>query len=318
MVREHFLLSGPRGAPGMIRKYLELIRFSHTLFAMPFALLAWFWSMVYPVANPDIPRTASWWRWLGILLCMIFARSFAMAWNRWADASIDAKNPRTATRHIPAGLLSHHAVLAFALVNASLFVASCFLFLPNRYPLWLSLPVLLFLAGYSYAKRFLNGVHFWLGAALMLAPLCTWIALRGEVVAYDWRDLWPALSLGAGVLFWVTGFDIIYACQDEKFDRAERLHSIPAWMGAGPALRFAACLHLAAWSCWFALGWFLPGLSLGWIWYGSLFLIAGLLIQEHRLVSPQDLSRVNQAFFHLNVAIGALLLIAGGLDAWWR
>ena len=152
----------------------------------------------------------------------------------------------------------------------------------------------------------------------MLAPVCTWLALRGEAVQQHWQDLWPALFLGGGVLLWVSGFDIIYACQDEAFDRAQGLRSLPARLGAGRALRLAALLHAMAWSLWLAIGWLLPELSLSWIWYGSLCVIGGLLVQEHRWVSPQDLSRVNQAFFHLNVAIGGLLLVAGGLDAMWR
>jgi 4-hydroxybenzoate polyprenyltransferase len=302
----------------MLRKYLELIRFSHTLFALPFAILALIWAIYYPAPSVQNWTANSWMRWVGIVLCMVFARSFAMAVNRWADASFDAKNPRTAMRHIPAGTLSSSSVLAFALLNAALFVLSCLLFLPNKLPILLSLPVLLFLGGYSYAKRFFDGVHFWLGAALMLAPICTWLAIRGEVVQAAWQDIFPPLFLGLGVLLWVTGFDIIYACQDESFDRQHQLRSIPARWGARRALHLSAALHAAAWGVWLLLGWAFPGLSLGWIWYACLLGIGILLIQEHRWVSPTDLSRVNQAFFHLNVAIGALLLIAGGLDAWWQ
>src|SRR5262245_53476215 len=187
-----------------VRKLLELIRFSHTIFALPFALLS------AALAWKDEP-----FRWLdlaGIILCMIAARSFAMAFNRLADRHIDARNPRTATRHLPAGTLSVVTVTVFAGACAAAFVAATLLFLvgdhdpPNPWPLYLSGPVLLFLAGYSLTKRFTSLAHFWLGAALMLAPVAAWIAVRGLV------ELAAPVLLGGAVLFWVAGFDILYAC----------------------------------------------------------------------------------------------------------
>ena len=158
---------------------------------------------------------------------MVTARSFAMALNRLADRKLDANNPRTAGRHLPARILSVNTVAAFAAISAAGFVASTLLFLPNRLPLALAVPVLLFLAGYSYTKRFTSLAHFWLGTALALSPIAAWIAIRGEAVIANPTDLLPAITLGAAVLTWVAGFDIIYACQDYESDRQARLHSIP-------------------------------------------------------------------------------------------
>ncbi len=199
----------------VVRSLLELIRFSHTLFALPFALtsaaLAWKLSGFH------------WLQLVGILLGMVFARSAAMAFNRLADRHYDARNPRTATRHLPAGRLTVGAVWIFTLVCAAGFVASTLIFwfrFANPWPLYLSVPVLLFLCGYSYTKRFTSLSHYWLGASLGLAPLAAWIAIRGVV---SWGDLAAPLVLGGAVLFWVAGFDILYACQDVDFDRRARL-----------------------------------------------------------------------------------------------
>ncbi|MFM8222256.1 MAG: UbiA-like polyprenyltransferase, partial [Planctomycetaceae bacterium] len=213
----------------LVRRYLELVRFSHTLFALPFALL----SAVLAWRQTALERGT--WRWqqlLGILLCMVFARTVAMAFNRLVDRQIDAGNPRTAGRHLPAGLLSVGNVVGLLVACGLGFVASTLLFLPNEWPAWLSLPVLLFLCGYSYAKRFTAWCHYWLGAALMLSPVAAWIALRGEVT-------WTPVLLGLAVFFWVGGFDVIYACQDVDFDRDRGLFSLPARIGVGPALRLA-------------------------------------------------------------------------------
>src|SRR5947209_11949690 len=209
------------------RHLLELIRFSHTVFALPFALLsaalAW---KDEPFRWPDL---------LGVLLCMVAARSFAMAFNRLADRHLDAKNPRTATRHLPAGTLSVATVALFTVACCGGFVASTLLFLwrdpPNPWPLYLCGPVLLFVLGYSLTKRFTALAHFWLGAALMLAPVAAWIAVKGLA------DMTVPLLLGAAVMFWVAGFDILYACQDAAFDRAHGLHSVPARVGVRASLR---------------------------------------------------------------------------------
>ncbi|HWL75128.1 MAG TPA: UbiA-like polyprenyltransferase, partial [Burkholderiaceae bacterium] len=218
---------------------LELIRFSHTVFALPFALLAAVMAWVLSArAEPPVA-----WRWqelVGILWCMVAARSAAMAFNRLADRKIDAENPRTRGRHLPAGIVTVSSVTVFALLCSVLFAAGTLLFLPNWLPLYLAVPVLVFLLAYSYTKRFTVLAHFWLGAALMLAPISAWIAIRGQFVMIDLGDLLPAVLLGGAVLLWVAGFDIIYACQDAAFDREYGLHSLPARVGIAKSLRVAA------------------------------------------------------------------------------
>lgn len=281
---------------------LELIRFSHTVFALPFALL----SAVIAWRQPDSPF--QWKQLVGILLCMVFARSAAMAFNRIVDRKIDGANPRTAKRHIPAGLLSLSSVVAFTVVCSVAFVATTLLFLPNRWPLILSVPVLLFLLGYSFAKRFTIFCHYWLSAALMLSPIATWIAIRGEVA------LVPAL-LSAVIFFWVGGFDILYACQDADFDREQRLHSIPSRWGIPTALRIALISHLLTIVALFAL-WHFAGL--GVVFLIGICAVSLLLLYEHWLVSPTDLSRVNMAFFNVNAVISLGLLGIGLLDLCWR
>src|SRR5258708_7660049 len=213
----------------LMRRLLEMIRFSHTIFALPFALL----SAALAWRDDDF----RWLDLLGILLCMIFARSAAMAFNRVADRRIDALNPRTAQRHLPAGSLSLRAVIGFTLLCSAGFVVSAALFLlrepSNPWPIYLAGPVLAFIVTYSFTKRFTVLAHFWLGASLMLAPLAAWIAVRGMV------DLATPLVIGGAVLFWVSGFDILYACQDADFDRKAKLASIPARIGIPASLRVA-------------------------------------------------------------------------------
>src|SRR5580692_998395 len=193
-----------------VRRFLELIRFSHTVFALPFALF----SAVLAWQQPDVAFRVR--DVVGLLLCMVFARSASMAFNRLADRRFDALNPRTAGRHLPAGLMSVTAVALFTLACSIAFIASTLLFLPNRWPLYLSVPVLLWLLIYSYSKRFTSLAHFWLGASLSMAPMAAWIALRGDLE-------WPPVLLALAVLLWVSGFDIIYACQDVDFDRSVEL-----------------------------------------------------------------------------------------------
>lgn len=282
-----------------LRKLLELIRFSHTVFALPFALLS------AALAWRDEPFR--WQDFVGILLCMVLARSAAMAFNRLVDRRLDATNPRTAGRHLPAGTLSVATVAGFTLHTSAGFVASTLLFLlrdpPNPWPLYLSGPVLLFVLGYSLAKRFTSLAHFWLGAALMLAPVAAWIAVKGLT------DLVPPALLGAAVLFWVGGFDILYACQDAAFDRAAGLHSVPARVGVAASLRIAAACHAAMVGLLVALGFASP--HLGAVYFTGLAGIAALLVYEHRLVRPDDLTRVNRAFFHVNgvISVGLFALV---------
>jgi len=281
------------------RELLGLVKFSHTLFALPFALFG----AVLAARGPDgwhgRPRD-----WLGILLCMAAARSSAMAFNRLVDRRIDALNPRTASRHIPAGILSAASVAVFWGACSVGFVLATLLFLPNRWPLILSVPVLAWLCGYSYAKRFTSLAHVWLGSALMLAPVAAWIALRGDV-------RWPPLILGLAVLFWVTGFDVIYACQDVEFDRANGLYSIPRRLGVRGALRLAAFSHFLMAVCLVALGFSVP---MGWVYFAGVAGISALLVYEHALVRPDDLSRVNVAFFQVNIVISLGLLAFGLAD----
>jgi 4-hydroxybenzoate polyprenyltransferase len=291
-----------------------MIRFSHTLFALPFALLAALMAWTTPLPGGPSPPPFRWQHLVGILICMVGARSAAMAFNRLADRRIDAENPRTKMRHLPAGTLSTTSVVVFTLVSSAVFIAGTLLFLPNRLPLYLSVPVLLFLLGYSYAKRFTALAHFWLGVALMLAPVSAWIALRGETLLANPADIVPALMLGGAVLAWVAGFDIIYACQDADFDRQARLRSVPASLGVVGALRLAALCHVVTLGLLAALPLVCPQVPLGWIYWTGLGVVAALLTYEHLLVRPDDLTRVNVAFFHINAIISIGLFVVGAVD----
>jgi|YNPNPStandDraft_1061719.scaffolds.fasta_scaffold71234_1 4-hydroxybenzoate polyprenyltransferase len=297
--------SGLLSAASLVRRLLEMIRFSHTLFALPFALLAA--AMAWAERQRSDPSARFRWQELaGILVCMVFARGAAMAFNRLADRRLDALNPRTQSRHLPTGALSVASVILFTVACSLGFVAGTLLFLPhNPLPLYFSLPVLAFLFGYSYSKRFTVLAHFWLGAALMLAPLAAWVAVRG---ALDWAPV----VLGGAVLLWVAGFDMIYACQDAAFDRTMRLHSIPARWGVAGALRLAAVCHLGMVVLLFLLP--LVHSDFGKLYYAGVAAIALLLVYEHSIVRPDDLSRVNQAFFHVNAVVSVGLLVVGCLD----
>ena len=300
------------------RHFMHLIRFSHTIFALPFALLATAWAYVVPLSESKGNLPFQWRSLFGIVLCMVAARSFAMAMNRLLDHRWDGENPRTATRHLPAKLLSRASVVWFSVGCVVTFVISCCLFLPNTLPLLLSLPVLAFLAGYSLAKRFTNLVHFWLGIALMLAPICAWIALRGESVQNNPVDILPAVALGCVVLLWVSGFDIIYSCQDFDYDRKAGLFSVPAWLGVRNALRVAATCHAAMWCVALTISFSLPELSLGWLFRAALIVVGFLLIYEHSVISEKNLSRMQLAFFQLNSIISVLFLVVGTVDAYLR
>ncbi|MCH2113665.1 MAG: putative 4-hydroxybenzoate polyprenyltransferase [Pirellulales bacterium] len=334
-----------------ISKLLSLIRFSHTIFALPFALLAammaWRLQRLHGYVLERLAAGESetgavagsfiyaqtqalaqayggdyqalptgfeirWQELLGILLAMVTARSAAMAFNRYADREFDAANPRTASRHLPAGILSIRQVTLFAIGCGCAFVASTLLFLPNRLPLFLSIPVLIFLCGYSYAKRLTSLAHVWLGAALALAPIAAWIAIRGEYALRHPIDLLPALVLAGAVLAWVTGFDIIYACQDYEFDCKAKLKSIPARLGIAGALRLAAACHAVTVGLLALLPIVFPPFGLFfWIAVAG---VAALLVYEHALVRPDDLERVNTAFFHVNAVISLVLFAVGTLD----
>jgi len=296
-----------------LRTLLEMIRFSHTVFALPFALLSAVMCWTVPDYQGIVPSFVAL-HLLGIVLCMVFARSAAMAFNRIADRRMDAENPRTAARHIPAGELSLSSVVWFTVLNCAMFVAATLLFWPNQLPLILSLPVLGLLGLYSYTKRFTALAHFYLGVSLLLAPVCTWIALRGEILRKDMLDIVPAVVLGLIVMFWVGGFDIIYACQDTEFDKQAKLKSIPARFGVRGALRIAAVSHFLMIVAMVGLALVSQLDALGWIYYVTVAAVAVLLTVEHCLVKPDDLARVNIAFFQVNAIISIGLFLIVSLD----
>ncbi len=302
------------GSVAKVRDYLELIRFSHTVFALPFALLGVVLACAVP-STIEISGGLLALRTLAVVLCMVTARSAAMAFNRLVDAAIDARNPRTAGRHLPSGRLSSTGVWLFFAAMVLGFWASCALFLPNWIPLAGALPVLLWICGYSFAKRFTSAAHLWLGIALALSPVCAWLAVRGEQVIQHPADVGPAVGLALAIAAWVMGFDIIYACQDAKFDKGQGLHSVPARFGVAGALRIAAAAHLfmllvlAVWPMAF------PQLNLGAIYYVALVFVSVLVVMQHRLVSPNDLARVNVAFFNVNAVISFGLSLATAIDA---
>jgi 4-hydroxybenzoate polyprenyltransferase len=272
---------------------LEMIKFEHTLFALPFSLL----SLV--LASQGWPDRM---KLLWILLSMAGARSAAMAFNRIADRQIDAANPRTRSRALPAGLLSLNFASGFTFVCSLLFVLAAYQLNPLCF--WLSFPVLTILFLYSYTKRFTPYSHFILGLCLGLAPVGTWIAIRGTVQ-------WTPCLLCLVVLLWTAGFDLIYACQDAEFDRRQHLFSIPERYGIRTALRLSSLLHGLMFILLLSLL-FLE--KLGWISLAGILLVAVLLWYEHLLVQPNDLSRVNAAFFTVNGLISILLLLTIGLD----
>jgi 4-hydroxybenzoate polyprenyltransferase len=301
-----------------IKKLLELIRFSHTVFALPFAMLASVMAWTSPIPEGSSGSVGfQWIHLMAILICMVGARSAAMAFNRLVDRKWDAQNPRTSMRHLPKGELSVGQVTVFTIGASVLFLIGAGFFWPNWLPLALSIPVLLFLLGYSYAKRFTSLAHFWLGAALMAAPVCAWIALRGEILLQSPIDLLPALILGISVFLWVSGFDLIYACQDAGFDKQAQLWSIPSRYGITFALRLAAICHLMLIGVLTILPLLCPQLPLGWIYWVTIAAVAMLLTYEHALVRPSDLTRVNLAFFNVNAVISLGLFLATSIDLIW-
>jgi 4-hydroxybenzoate polyprenyltransferase len=284
------------------RTTLEMIKWEHSIFALPFALTA-----VLLAAN-GLPG----WRLLmpmkivWILIAMISARSAAMAFNRWADADLDAANPRTMSRAIPAGLLSREFVLGFTVLAVAVFLLACAEL--NRLTLWLAPIALVVLLGYSYLKRVTRWSHLGLGLALGLAPAAAWIAVRGSL---DVR----ILVLTAAVTLWAGGFDVLYACQDCEHDREAGLHSLPQAIGIPAAFWTARVMHLAMLGLlvWFGLLFHFQ--TVGWLGIGAVGL---LLAYEHSLVSPGDLRRLNAAFFTMNGVIAMVFLgfVAG--DLWLR
>lgn len=271
-----------------VKKYLSLVKFSHTIFAMPFAMIG----LVLGLMSEDIAgRAASkpWWlTFVLVVLCMVFARSAAMAFNRWLDAKFDALNPRTAIREIPAGILKADSVLLFT-ISCSLLFILCTWFI-NPVCFFLS-PIALFVVlGYSYTKRFTPLCHLILGLGLSLAPIGAYLAVTGEFA------LLP-IFFSVSVICWVSGFDIIYALQDEAFDKANKLYSIPAALGAAKALRVSELLHLVSAACVIAAG--VYG-HFHWLYWIGVGVFAGMLLYQHSIVKPNDLRRVNLAFMTAN------------------
>lgn len=265
---------------------LRMIQFEHTVFALPFALMG----AVLAASGLPAGRTLLW-----ILGAMVGARSSAMTFNRLVDQSFDARNPRTNSRALVTGRLSRPFAWGFFACSSTLFILSAAMLNPLSFSL--SFPVLALILGYSYAKRFTWGSHFFLGASLGCAPLGAWIAVRGTLDP-------PPMLLGLAVLCWTAGFDIIYACQDTEFDRREGLYSIPGKWGVGRALVFSRLLHALMLLLLVAVG---RILALGTIFYAGILLTGLLLAYEHSLVSERDLSRVNRAFFTVNGCISFLL-----------
>ena len=276
---------------------LEMIKWEHSIFALPFALTA------VLLASHGSPG----WRTLGwILVAMVTARSCAMAFNRWADADIDAANPRTSSRAIPAGLLSRQFVLGFTVLMGLCFVIAAAEL--NRLTLYLAPFVLLVLLGYSYMKRVTRWSHLVLGLALGLAPSAAWVAVRGSL---DPR----ILVLTAAVMLWVGGFDVLYACQDFEHDREVGLHSIPQAIGIPAAFRVARIMHLAMLALLVTFGYLFHFGVAGWLG----IVAAGLLLgYEHAIVSPRDLRRLNAAFFTMNGVIAMVFLVFVAADVWLR
>ena len=284
------------------KNYLSLVKFSHTIFAMPFALIGFFLGIIRPPLLTNLNSTiglgydiTNFIVWKSILLkfilvifCMIFARSAAMAFNRWLDKNFDAKNPRTAVREIPAGVIKSNNALLFVIANCILFIACCFFI--NKICFYLSPLALFVVLFYSYTKRFTALCHLVLGVGLSLAPIGAYLAVTGQFA------LLP-IFFSFTVLFWVSGFDIIYALQDEEFDKSNQLHSIPAALGKSKALMVSNLLHIFSAACVISAG--VYGHFGLWYWIG-VAVFCGLLIYQHTLVKPNDLKKVNMAFFTTN------------------
>lgn len=284
-----------RGLIGRVLDYGRMIRFSHSVFALPFALT----SAALAAREGGVSGRQVLW----IVVAMVAARSAAMGWNRLVDHEIDARNPRTAGRELPRGALSRAAVRAFVAFSTAVFVLAAAML--NPLCLALSPLALAIVFGYSYTKRFTAASHLVLGLSLAVAPVGAWLAIRGRF------EVAP-LVLAAGVLFWVAGFDTIYACPDAEFDRREGLFSLPACLGVARALGLARLMHVITVVLLLALFWLSP---LHPLYLGGVAAVAGLLAWEHTLVRPGDLSRVMQAF-NLNGWVSIGYFASTAVAAW--
>ncbi len=284
-----------------VKSYLNLIKFSHTIFAMPFALIGFFLGIFYnDYATSVVPgwHTVAFsplfdWdslliKFLLVVFCMILARSAAMAFNRYLDRNFDARNPRTAIREIPSGIISANNALVFTVVSSFFFMITCYFI--NRICFFLSPVALLVVLGYSYTKRFTPLCHLILGLGLSLAPIGAYLAVTGY---FSFLPILFSLS----VIFWVSGFDIIYALQDEEFDKSQKLYSMPAWLGKSKALRVSELLHILSTVCIIVAG--ILG-SFRWLYWVGVVIFSGMLIYQHSIVKPNDLKKVNLAFMTAN------------------
>lgn len=300
-----------------IRNYLSLVKFSHTIFAMPFALIGFFLALskISITEQWNLNNTIGWGsatffiskqqlliKFLLVIGCMVFARSAAMAFNRWLDKNFDALNPRTAIREIPSGVISSKNVMLFVILNCMAFIA-CTYFI-NRICFYLSPVALFVILFYSYTKRFTPLCHLVLGLGLSLAPIGAYLAVTGKF------DLLPVL-FSSTVLFWVSGFDIIYALQDEEFDKANNLYSIPAVLGKRKALRVSEVLHLLSLACVIVAG--VYG-EFSWLYWIGVVVFGGMLIYQHSIVKPNDLRKVNLAFMTANGIASVIFAIFVLLD----
>ncbi len=280
-----------------LREILEMIKFEHTLFAMPFALMS------AVIAAEGMPP---WDVLLWIIVAMVGARSAAMTMNRIIDAGIDARNPRTANRAIPAARISIVQAWFFTIVMSVIFVYAAFML--NRLAFWLSPIALLWVFGYSFSKRFTSLCHVWLGLGLAIAPMGAWIAVRGQF------DLLPVV-LSAAVMLWTAGFDIFYSLQDISFDRDHHLFSIPARFGIANSLLISKLMHIMMLLLMIWVG-ILGGMS--WIYWTGVSVITLLMIVIHRQLKSNDLSRINAAFFTINGWVSVASLVFTGLDVCLR
>ena len=265
-----------------VKNYLSFVKFSHTIFAMPFAMIGFF------LAISRDEYSFSWLVFIFIILCMIFARNAAMGFNRFIDRKIDKKNPRTANREIPAGIIKENAALWFVIINSLLFILSTFFI--NELVFWLSPIALFIILIYSLTKKYTSICHFILGLGLSLAPIGAYLAVSGQFAVLP-------VIFSFVVLFWVSGFDIIYALQDEEFDKQENLKSIPTFLGKKRAILLSLFLHIISASLIAFIGFYYEFGILFWI--GSL-IFSILLFYQHFIVKVNDLSRINIAFFTTN------------------
>jgi 4-hydroxybenzoate polyprenyltransferase len=283
-----------------MKKYFSLVLFAHTIFAMPFAFIGFF--LAISVTDQEF----NWLKLVLMVLCMIFARNAAMAFNRYLDSAIDARNPRTAIRDIPSGKISSNEALIFTIVNSILFILTTLLI--NKLCFYLSPIALAVVLGYSFTKRFTPLCHLILGLGLALAPIGAYLVVAGEFAMLP-------LYFSLAVLCWVSGFDIIYALQDEEFDRENNLNSIPAWLGKKKALNVSSVFHILA-VIFVTLPYIVSDLS--WFYLAGVLFFIILLIYQHQLVKPNDLSKVNRAFFTTNGIASVVFAVFFLLDAYLR